>query len=50
VIDDVYLDRVEKALGKADKRVNKTIDPGDYDKLQKALDKSSDEIGHAADS
>lgn len=50
IIDNKYLDRVEKALGKADKRVNKAIDSGDYDKLQKALAKSEDEIGDAVDS
>jgi uncharacterized membrane protein len=50
IIDNKYLDRVEKAIGKADKRVNKAIDSGDYDKLQTALAKSSDEIGDAVDS
>jgi uncharacterized membrane protein len=50
VIDDKYLDGVEKALGKAAKRVNKAIDSGDYHKLQKALAKSDDEIGDAVDS
>jgi len=50
VIDDKYLDRVGTALTKADKRVNKAIDADDYDKLQKALSKSSDEIGDAIDS
>ena len=50
VIDNRYLDGVEQALGKASKRVNKAIDSGDYDKLQKALAKSGDEIGDAVDS
>ena len=50
VIDDTYLDGVQKALGKADKRINKAIDSDDYDQLQKALAKSSDEIGDAVDS
>jgi uncharacterized membrane protein len=50
VIDDKYLDRVEEALGKADKRVNKAIDSGDYDELQKALAKSADQVGDALDS
>jgi len=50
IIDVKYLDRVEKALGKAQKRVDKAIDSGDYDKLQKALAKSDDEIGDAVDS
>ncbi len=50
VIDDKYLDRVEKALGNSSKRINKAIDSDDYDKLQKALAKSDDEIGDAVDS
>jgi uncharacterized membrane protein len=50
IIDDQYLDRVAKALTKADKRINKAIDQDDYDKLEKALDKSADQIGDAVDS
>ena len=50
VIDNKYLDRVGSALTKANKRINKAIDADDYDKLQKALSKSSDEIGDAVDS
>ena len=50
VIDDKYLDRVGNALDNADKRINKAIDADDYDKLQKALSKSEDEIGDAVDS
>jgi uncharacterized membrane protein len=37
VIDDRYLDRVEKALTKSTKKVSKAIDSGDYDKLKKAI-------------
>lgn len=50
VLDDVYLDRVESSLGKADKRVSKAIDSDDYDKLEKALDKSADQVSDALDS
>jgi uncharacterized membrane protein len=50
IIDDKYLDRVGSALSKADKRINKAIDADDYDKLQKALDKSTTEVGDALDS
>ncbi len=50
VVDNRYLDRVEKALGKASKRVDKAIDTDDYDKLQKALSKSADQVGDALDS
>ena len=50
VIDNKYLDGVEKALDNSSKRINKAIDSDDYDKLQKALAKSDDEIGDAVDS
>jgi uncharacterized membrane protein len=50
VLDNRYLDRVERSLTRADKRVSKAIDSGDYDKLQKALEKSGDEISDAVDS
>ena len=50
VIDITYLDRVEAALTKADKRISKAIDADDYDKLQKALDKSADQIDDAVNS
>jgi uncharacterized membrane protein len=44
VVDDVYLDRVSSTIVKADKRVSKAIDSGDYDKLKKAVEKSADQI------
>ena len=50
IVDDRYLDRVEKALTKATKRIDKAIDSGDYDKLQKALAKSTDQVDDALDS
>jgi len=50
VIDDVYLDRVQKALGKATKSVNKAIDDNDYEALQKALAKGGDDVADAVDS
>jgi uncharacterized membrane protein len=50
VIDIIYLDRVEKALGDASKKINKAIDSGDYEKLEKALDKAQDKVGKAVDS
>ena len=50
VIDDKYLDRVEAALADSDKRVNKAISQDDYDKLQKAVSKSQDEVDKAVDS
>ena len=50
VVDDKYLDRVESALVDSDKRVNKAISQDDYDKLQKAVSKSDDEVDKAVES
>ena len=50
VLDNRYLDRVEGALTRSDKRVSKAIDSGDYEKLSKALQKSGDQIQDAVDS
>jgi uncharacterized membrane protein len=44
VVDDQYADKVENALVKSDKRINKAIDSGDYDELQKAIAKSSNQV------
>ena len=50
VIDDVYLDRIDKAVTKAVKKTNKAIDKGDYDAVVKALTEGSDDIAKAVDS
>ena len=50
VVDDTYLDNVETALANSSKRINKAISSDDYDKLQKAVSKSQDEIDDAVDS
>jgi uncharacterized membrane protein len=50
LLDDEYLDRVQMALEKADKRISKAIDKGDYEKLEKALEKSADQVDKAMDS
>jgi uncharacterized membrane protein len=50
VVDDIYADKVENALVKSDKRINKAIDSGDYDKLQEAIAKSGDQVSGAIDS
>jgi len=50
VVDDQWADRVENALVNSDKRINKAIDAGDYEQLQKAIAKSSDEVAGAIDS
>jgi uncharacterized membrane protein len=47
VVDDQYADKVENALVKSDKRINKAIDSGDYEELQKAISKSSNEVAGA---
>ncbi len=47
VVDDLYADKVEAALVNSDKRINKAIDKGDYDELQKAISESSDEVSDA---
>ena len=44
VVNDQWADRVENALVRSDKRISKAIDSGDYEKLQKAIAKSSDEV------
>lgn len=50
VMDDQYLDGVEAALGKADKRLSKAISKGDYDDIVDALNKGGDEVADAIDS
>ncbi len=50
VIDDRYLDRVEKALVKGTKRISKAIDRDDYEKLAKAVSKSADQLDDAIES
>jgi uncharacterized membrane protein len=50
VVDDVYLDRLASTITKSDKRVSKAIDSGDYDKVKRALEKSSDQITDAIES
>jgi uncharacterized membrane protein len=50
LIDDMYLDRVERALTRATKRVEKAVDSEDYDKLEKALSESSKQVKSATES
>ena len=49
VVDDLYLDRLASTIGKADKRVSKAIDSGDYDKVKKAV-QSADQITDSLES
>jgi hypothetical protein len=50
VVDDLYLDRVDRAVGKAAKEVTKAIDKGDYDAVVKALNEGGEDIAKAVDS
>jgi uncharacterized membrane protein len=47
IIDDRYLDRIDAALGKSLKKVEKAIDKDDYEALQKAIDEGGDRIAKA---
>ena len=47
VVDDKWADKVESALVKSDKRINKAIDSGDYEDLQNAIAKSTDQVADA---
>ncbi len=44
LVDDVYLDRVDHAVEKATKKVNKAIDKGDVDDVSKALNEGGEKI------
>ncbi len=50
VIDDLYLDRVDKAIAKAGKKVSKAIEKGDYDAVVKAVNEGDEKIIEAAES
>ncbi len=50
VVDDTYLDRVDKALAKSTKKINKAVDSGDYEQLTKALQDADKNVGSAIDS
>jgi uncharacterized membrane protein len=50
IVDDRWADKVESALVNSDKRINKAIDKGDYDELQKAIAKSDSEVSNAVTS
>ena len=47
VIDDRYLDRIDAALDKAVKKVDKAIDRDDYAELEKAINEGGDKIAKA---
>ena len=50
VVDDMYADRVDKALTKSTKKINKAVDSGDVDELNKALQDADKNVSKAVDS
>lgn len=50
IVEDTYLDRIDHALAKSSKKINKAIDSGDYDELQEELDKAEERVGDAIES
>lgn len=50
IVNDEYADRVDRALDKAVKKVDKAIDSGDYEKLSKALAEGDQSIVEALES
>jgi uncharacterized membrane protein len=50
VVDDLYLDRVDKAIAKANKKIDKAIDKGDYDAIVEAINDGGDKIVDAIES
>ncbi|QGG41510.1 DUF1269 domain-containing protein [Aeromicrobium yanjiei] len=47
VVDDLYLDRIDRAFDRASKHISKAIDKGDYDAVIKAVNKGEDKIVEA---
>ena len=50
VVDDTYLDRVDKALAKSSKKISKAVDSGDADQLEKELADAETRVSKAAES
>ena len=50
VADDIYADRIDKALTKSSKKISKAIDSGDYEKLEKELKAADKRVSDAVDS
>lgn len=48
VVDDLQLDRVDRAVEKAAKKINKAIDKGDYDAVIKAVAEGDEKVVKAA--
>ena len=50
VADDTYADRIDHALAKSIKKINKAVDKGDYDKLEQELEDADKRVSDAVDS
>lgn len=50
IVDDLYLDHVDRVVEKAVKKVNKAVDKGDAEKVAKAIDEGGDKILKALES
>jgi uncharacterized membrane protein len=50
VADDTYADRIDRALAKSTKKINKAIDEGDYEQLLEELDAAEKRVSDAANS
>lgn len=50
LVDNSYLDRIDKALNRAGKKVDKAVDKGDYDALVKALESGAEGVADAVES
>ena len=48
MVDDEYLDRIDRAVAKATKKITKAIDKGDYDAVVKAVNEGDEKIIEAA--
>jgi uncharacterized membrane protein len=50
LVDDLYLDRVDKAVDKATRKISKAVDGGDYDAVVKAINEGNEKVIEAAES
>ena len=50
LVDDLYLDRVDAAIERATKKVDKAVDKGDYDAVVKAINEGDEKIIEAIQS
>jgi uncharacterized membrane protein len=50
IVDDLYLDRVDAAVTKATKKLDKAVEKGDAEKVAKAIDEGGEKILQALES